>query len=112
MLKTHWTWRIRAIAYIELSLLHYSILGTGRYFAHYQWRNINVKPATNPLIFNGVLPVRHTTAIVAQTCGSNQLISDLTLDPFHEMEPTPDIALVTKNMRLDNPWTSGKTKSY
>ena len=33
--------------------------------------------ATNLLIYSGVLPASHAGAVVAQTCGSNQYISDL-----------------------------------
>lgn len=32
--------------------------------------------------------------------------------PLHEMEPIPDTAWVTENLRLDSPGTYGKTKYY
>jgi hypothetical protein len=50
----------------SLLLLHESVFGTGRYSAHYQNRNVNTKPATNPVIYNGDLPERYAKAMVAQ----------------------------------------------
>jgi hypothetical protein len=44
-----------------------SVLGTGRYSACYQRRNINNKPAKTLPTYNGVLPARQATAITAQS---------------------------------------------
>lgn len=51
----------------NISPLHHSIIGTGRYFASYQKKNINTIPVTDSLVYNGVLPARHARAIVAQS---------------------------------------------
>ena len=29
---------------------------------HYQWRNENTKPATNPLVYNGILPATYVSS--------------------------------------------------
>lgn len=40
-----------------------------------------------------------------RACENNQPISDMTEGPFHEMEPTPNTACMTKNktLRVDSP---------
>lgn len=52
-------------------------------------------------IINGVLSARYVRAMVAQTCASNQPITDLTYGPFHKMEPITGTVWVTKKLRLD-----------
>lgn len=44
-----------------------SVLDPRGYSAHYQRRNVTSKPATNPLIYSGVLPARYGSTIVAQS---------------------------------------------
>lgn len=72
---TQWTEKIQASAYIEPSPLRYSVFGM--YSSYHQRRNENTNPATNYLIYNGVLPVRYADAVVAQSYGNNHPISDL-----------------------------------
>jgi hypothetical protein len=57
----------RSTNYIEPSPLHYSVFTTGRYFAPYKRRNVNTNPATNSLIYNGILTARYASAMVAQS---------------------------------------------
>jgi hypothetical protein len=63
LLKT--TQGSQADASIEPSLL-VSIFGTERYSAYDQRNNKNNNPATNLLIYNGVLPVRYAKSTVAR----------------------------------------------
>lgn len=46
--------------------------------------------------------------IVAQTLWKYQ--TTLRLDLRHKMEPMPDTALVTKNLRLARPWAYGENQ--
>lgn len=45
-------------------------------------------------------------------CGSNHLLSDWTQCPLNKTEPMSDTARTAMNLRLDRPWTLGKTKYY
>jgi hypothetical protein len=53
-------------ACLELSSLWTDDHGTGKHSACYQRRNVNVNPATNPLIYNGGLPESYAGTIMAQ----------------------------------------------
>ena len=55
-----------------LSPLHSKVFGAESYSAHDQRRNVNNNPATNPVMYSGVLPARYARAMVTQSCGSNQ----------------------------------------
>ena len=67
---------------------------------NYQRRNVNKNPATNPLIYNVVLPARCTSAVVTKlVVKTNLYLTDL--GPLHETEPIWNTAWVTKNLKLD-----------
>lgn len=75
----YWTRRIWASAFPEPLFLWSSILGTGKYFALYQRRNVQFTPATDPLIINSFLAATYKYAIVQywhKAYGTNQEISD------------------------------------
>ena len=71
----YWRWHLHNSLNMEKSCqcLHRaftpcaSIIGTGRYSACYQKRNIDIKSHINPLVYNGALPVRCSRAMVAQS---------------------------------------------
>lgn len=60
------------------------------------------QPDTTP--DNDVLPATYTTEMVAQSLWE--------VPHPHKMEPVPNTAWVTKNLRLDSPESQGKTKYY
>lgn len=69
----------------------------GRYSVGSQKRNINTKLETKPWIYN----LSFLQNIIGQgyykAYKSNQLTSDLTLAPLHEVEPITNTTWVTKN---------------
>ena len=52
---------------METSLSCSNLLGAGRYSSGYRKRNVDTNPATNASVYNGVLPARYTSVMVAQS---------------------------------------------
>ena len=87
--------------------------GAGGYPVHYQKRNINSNPATKSSVYNGVLPTRSDSAMVAQSLWEvpNQYLI-LFKAQLYETESVPNTACVITKRRLDSSGSWGKTKYY
>lgn len=70
------------------------------------------KPATNSLIFYGILYTIYARLIAAQSFRRNQPITNVTQGTLHKMEPIPKTAWMANDQGLERPGIYSKTKYY
>ena len=79
-----------------------SAYGTGMYSTLSKRRKVNTNSqAIDRLIYNDDIFARFTSAIVAQSYGSNQPLSDWISGLFHVIEPIPNNAQMAKKLRQE-----------
>ena len=59
-------YRSRLGVYIETSLLHSSVFGTGKYSIYHRETNEDINLAITPLIYNGILHAKYDMRMVTQ----------------------------------------------